>query len=130
VLDKCALELRAEAEHFEELSRQLAAMGDRLLRKHGKQIVERQFAMRRMADVMIDLFVLAATLSRVTASIQRRGADVAAPEIEIAQVLGGQVRGRVTRNFRKIDSNDDEAIKALAERACAAGRFEWDALLG
>lgn len=128
VMDKCALELRPEAESFEELSRQLAAMGDRLLRKHGKKIVEKQFALRRMADVMIDLFVLAATLSRVTASIQKNGVDKAAPEIQIAQVLAGQVRGRVTRNFRKIDSNDDELIKALAERAYKAGRYEWDAL--
>ena len=43
-------------------------------------------------------------------------------------MLAGQVRGRVTRNFRKIDSNDDELIKALAERAYKAGRYEWDAL--
>jgi hypothetical protein len=81
-----------------------------------------------MADVMIDLFVLAATLSRVTASIERLGVDKAAPEIEIAQVLTGQVRGRVGRNFRKLDSNDDELIKAIADRAYQSGRFDWDAL--
>lgn len=127
-LDRCALELRPEAEEFEQLSRQLAAMGDRLLRKHGKAIVDKQFAMRRMADVMIDLFVLAATLSRVTDAIMRNGAEKAGPEIEIAQVLAGQVKGRVLRNFRKLDSNDDELIKAIAVRAYASGKYDWDIL--
>ncbi|MCO4763766.1 MAG: acyl-CoA dehydrogenase family protein [Myxococcales bacterium] len=127
-MDKCALELRPEAEAFEELTRQLAAMGDFLLRKHGKKIVDMQFAMRRMADVMIDLFVLACTLSRVTASIQLNGIEKAQSEIEIAQVLAGQVRGRVTRNFRKIDSNDDDLIKSLADRAFDSGKYDWDAI--
>ena len=52
-------------------------MTDRLLRKHGKGIIGKQFATRRLADVMIDLFVLAAVLSRVTASIEKRGAEKA-----------------------------------------------------
>ena len=87
-----------------------------------------QFAMRRMADVMIDLFVLACTLSRVTASVQQNGAEKAQPELEIARVLAGQVRGRVTRNFRKIDRNDDDLIKSLADRAFDNGGFDWDAI--
>ncbi len=128
-LDKCALELRPEAELLEELSRQLAAMGDTLLRKHGKKIIEMQFAMRRMADVMIDLFVLSCTLTRVTASILDQGPDKAAPEIEIARVLAGQVRGRVTRNFRKLHENDDDLIKSLADLAFDSGKFGFDALL-
>ena len=36
-MDKCAVELRPEAELFEELTRQLAAMADMLLRKHGRR---------------------------------------------------------------------------------------------
>lgn len=125
---KVHLELRPQAEVFEDLTRNLASMADRILRKHGRAIIEKQFAMRRMADVMIDLFVLACTLARVTASIEAHGADKVGSEIEIAQILTGQVKGRVLRNFRKIDENDDEAIKHLAEEACAAGGFGWDTI--
>ena len=32
---------------------------DRILRKHGRAIIDKQFATRRLADIMIDLFVLA-----------------------------------------------------------------------
>jgi alkylation response protein AidB-like acyl-CoA dehydrogenase len=127
-LSKVHLTLRPQAEVFEDLTRDLAAMSDRLLRKHGKNIIGKQFATRRMADVMIDLFVLACVLSRVTASIEKHGTEKAAREIEIAKVFAGQVKGRANRNFRKIDNNDDELIKSLAEHAYERGGFTWDVI--
>ena len=131
-LTKVHLALRPQAEIFEELTRDLAAMCDHLLRKHGKGIIGKQFATRRLADVMIDLFILACTLSRVTASIAAAEAGPDDPnvrhEIEIAQVLAGQTRGRARRNFRKIDDNDDDHIKSLATHAMANEGFIWDTL--
>jgi alkylation response protein AidB-like acyl-CoA dehydrogenase len=127
-LSRVHLALQPEAGIFEELTRDLSAMADRLLRKHGKKIIDRQFAVRRMADVMIDLWVLACTLSRVTASIEREGEAAVPREIEIARVLTAQVRGRALRNFRKIDQNDDEAIKALAHHAFERGGYTWDVI--
>ncbi len=125
---KAHLALRPEADIFEDLSRDLAAMADRLLRKHGKNIIGKQFATRRLADVMIDLWVLACVLSRVTAAIETRGAEEAAEEIQIARVLARQVRGRARRNFRRIDDNDDELVKGLAEAAYERGGYGWDVL--
>jgi alkylation response protein AidB-like acyl-CoA dehydrogenase len=127
-LSKAHVMLRPQAEIFEDLTRGLAAMADRLLRKHGKGIIGKQFATRRLADVMIDLFVLAAVLSRVTASIEKRGVEKATQEIAIARVFGGQVKGRATRNFRKIDDNDDELVKGLAEHAYELGGYTWDVI--
>jgi alkylation response protein AidB-like acyl-CoA dehydrogenase len=127
-LSKVHIALRPQAEVFEDLTRGLAAMTDRLLRKHGKNIIGKQFATRRLADVMIDVFVLASVLSRVTASIEAKGPDKAAREIAIATVFAGQVKGRATRNFRKIDDNDDELVKSLAEDACELGGYAWDVL--
>ncbi|MCJ7755649.1 MAG: acyl-CoA dehydrogenase family protein, partial [Thermoanaerobaculales bacterium] len=120
--------LRPEADTFEDLARDLAAMTDRLLRKHGKDIIGKQFATRRLADVMIDLWVLACVISRVTAANESRGIDEAAEEIHIARVFAGQVRGRARRNFRKIDDNDDELVKGLAEAAYDRGGYGWDVL--
>ncbi len=127
-MSKAHVALRAEAEIFEDTARDLAAMTDRLLRKHGKGIIGKQFATRRLADVMIDLFVLACVLSRVTASIEGNGQDAAEQEIEIAKVFAGQVLGRAKRNFRKIDANDDELVKHLAESTYERGGYGWDVL--
>ncbi|MBI1859700.1 MAG: acyl-CoA dehydrogenase family protein [Deltaproteobacteria bacterium] len=120
--------LKPQAEIFEECSRSLAATTDRLLRKHGKNIIGKQFATRRLADIMIDLFVLATTISRVTSSIESQGQSGAAKEIEIAQVFAGQVQRRVRSNFSKIDQNDDELIKSLADHALTREKFSWDTI--
>jgi hypothetical protein len=120
--------LKDKAELFEDLTRQLAAAVDRILRKHGKDIIGKQFASKRLADIMIDLFVFACTLSRVSTAMETRGAGGVTKELEILEVLAGQVRRRVNGNFGKIDDNDDELIKSLADHALDNERYSWDNL--
>jgi alkylation response protein AidB-like acyl-CoA dehydrogenase len=127
-MTKAHVALRAEADIFEDAARDLAAMTDRLLRKHGKNIIGKQFATSRLTNVMIDLFVLACVISRVTSEIEEKGVDAAAEEIGIAKIFAGQVRFRARRNFRRIDDNDDELIKGLAEAAYERGGYGWDVL--
>lgn len=121
-------ELKDAGKVFVEGTLQLSAFADRLLRKHGKKIVDKQFATRRLADVMIDLFVLAATLSRVTAMIEASGGKNCTKEKEIVQVLSGQCRRRIASNFGKIDENDDDLITSLADDAFQAEAFRWDTI--
>jgi len=120
--------LRDEAAVFEDATGNLAAATDRILRKHGKGIIGKQFASKRLADIMIDLFTLACVLSRASSSLTRNGAQAATREIEIARILSGQVKHRVRHNFAAIDSNDDELLKSLASHALEAERFSWDTL--
>ena len=67
-------------------------------------------------------------LSRVTAAIESNGANGAAEETHIARVLARQARERARRNFRRIDDNDDELVKGLAEAAYERGGYGWDVL--
>jgi alkylation response protein AidB-like acyl-CoA dehydrogenase len=120
--------LKEQAALFQDATGDLASAADRILRKHGRNIVEKQFATRRLADIMVDLFVLACVLSRVDSSLKGKGAEAAAKEIEILQVFAGQVQHRVKRNFGKIDDNDDELVKSLADHAFAVEGFGWDSL--
>jgi alkylation response protein AidB-like acyl-CoA dehydrogenase len=113
---------------FEEGVQDLAGAADRILRKHGKNIIGKQFATKRLADIMIDLFTLSTVLSRVSTSIQENGIKAAEKEIEILNVFAGQVRRRTKSNFGKIDDNDDELIKSLADHALAAEKFSWDSI--
>jgi len=113
---------------FEDCTRDLAGATDRILRKHGRAIIDKQFATRRLADIMIDLFVLACVLSRVDASIRRSGAAGVAREIEIATAFAGQARRRVKHTVTEIDDNQDEQVKALADQAFETERYGWDIL--
>ena len=120
--------IKPQAEAFENETRYLAQAVDRILRKHGKNIVGKQLATKRLADIMIDLFVMACTLSRVQASIDAQGVEKAAQEIDILRVFTREALVRMKRNFRRIDNNDDELLKALADDAFQAGRFRWDTI--
>ena len=111
---------------FEEMTRDLAVAVDRILRKHGKNIIGKQFASRRLADMMIDLFVLSCTMARVSSAVAEKGAGAVTKELEILQVLTGQVKRRVRKNLSQIDDNDDEFVKSLADHALDAEGYIWD----
>jgi acyl-CoA dehydrogenase family protein 9 len=120
--------IKPQAEVFEKDTRYLAQATDRILRKHGKNIIGKQFATKRLADIMIDLFVMACTLSRVQASIDALGVEKASKEIEILRVFTREARVRIKRNFRRIDNNEDELLKALADDAFQTERYRWDTI--
>ena len=120
--------LKAMATTFEDGTRDLATASDRILRKHGRSIIDKQFATRRLADIMIDLFVLASVISRVDSSIRENGADKAKKELEIVTVFARQAERRIKTNLDEIDDNVDESIKSLADHAFELEKFSWDTL--
>jgi alkylation response protein AidB-like acyl-CoA dehydrogenase len=120
--------LKAPAAIFEQATQQLAVAADRILRKHGKHIIEKQFASRRLADIMIDMFALACTLSRVDSSVREKGAAAAHHEISILEVFAHEAKARIQANFNAIDDNRDELVKELADHAFQEERFSWDSL--
>jgi alkylation response protein AidB-like acyl-CoA dehydrogenase len=124
---KIVPELAAEAAGFERATRSLATAADRLLRKHGKNIIGKQFASSRLANIMIDLFVLASVLSRVNSAL-KAGGDYLDKEVEILRVFSAQALRRVDENFARIDDNDDEYIKSIADHAVEVSGFSWDNL--
>jgi acyl-CoA dehydrogenase family protein 9 len=123
--------LKAVSTIFEDGTRDLATASDRILRKHGRSIIDKQFATRRLADMMIDLFVLASVISRVDSSLRQAGpagADKAKKELEIANVFARQAQRRIKANLDEIDNNVDESLKALADQAFEVEKFSWDTL--
>jgi alkylation response protein AidB-like acyl-CoA dehydrogenase len=120
--------IQDQGEIFAEETRYLAQATDQILRKHGKGIIGKQFASHRLAEIMIDLFVMASTISRVQASIDAKGVDGAALEIDILRTFTRAAKVRIKRNFRRIDTNDDEMMKTLAEDAFEAEGFRWDTI--
>jgi hypothetical protein len=99
-----------------------------VLRKHGRNIIGKQLASKRLADGMIDMFVLACTLSRVSSSLQAKGEEKSAQEIQILDVLSDQVRRQTRQNFDLVDRNQDDSLKAVADHACQLERYAWDTI--
>lgn len=113
---------------FEQETRKLATFTEQLLRKHGKRIVDKQFATQRLANVMIDLFALAAVIGRVTQMIERQNVDKCAKEIEIVKAFAGQCRRRIDSNFSEIDNNEDDWVRSLADDLLTNEEYRWDTI--
>lgn len=111
---------------FEGMTRDLATAVDQVLRRHGKHIIGKQFASKRLADMMIDLFVLASTLARVSTAVEEKGAAKVTRELEILEVFTGQARRRFEANASQISNNDDELVKSLANHALDLDGYTWD----
>jgi alkylation response protein AidB-like acyl-CoA dehydrogenase len=127
-LNGVADELAQERRIFEDGTRELASAADRLLRRHGKKIIDRQFATARLADIMIHLYVLAAVLSRVTSSIKQQGAEAAQAELKIAQAFALRTSRLIEANVADIDRNADDQVIALADQAFELEKFAWDTI--
>jgi hypothetical protein len=128
VFTKVESRLKSHAAIFEDATKDLAVAVDRVLRKHGRNIIGKQLASKRLADGMIDMFVFACTLSRVNSALQAASEEKVAHEVQILDVLADQVRRRTRQNFELVDRNEDESLKAVADHAFELERFAWDTI--
>ena len=121
--------LKSMAGILEEYAVEFSTQVDVLLRRHGKEIALKQFAQKRIADIAIDLYAMVCTLSRVTRSLTEKGVEACSLELEIAQAFFSRANRRVRGNFKSIDRNDDDALKAIAAQAYELGHYPFDTLV-
>lgn len=118
--------LRKEAVVFEESVGGLARETERILRKHGKHIAEKQFVQKRIAEVAIDLYALAAILARTTRTIEQRGVDGAKREIDLATGFAALAADRLRGRLDKMEREDDELLKQIAATSYEDGGYPYD----
>lgn len=99
---------------------------DRALLEHGKAIIDHQFIQERMADVVIDIYLSTAVLSRTTWKLERaanapeKQAAVTHAE-ECAHMFLNEAYRRAQRNIANMQRNQDRRMKAVAELAIRHG---------
>lgn len=119
--------LRDDALIFEKYTLELARMTDVLLRRHGKSIIEKQFALQRAADVVIDLFVGLSVLSRVSA-MTPDDSEQYQQALSIAHIFSQRAKRRMNRHLRAMLRNEDESAKSLADYIFDKESYPWDVL--
>lgn len=127
-LNRAHPSLRREAVVFEEYVGMLSKNVDKVLRRHGKDIAEMQYTQRRVADMTIDLYALAACLTRTTRAIERKGEEGARREIELTAAFTNGAERRLQFNVAAFDSNDDELLKGIASQGYQDGGYPFDVL--
>jgi acyl-CoA dehydrogenase family member 9 len=117
--------LREAAEVYERYTLELAKASDYLLRKYGKSIADRQYDLKRIADIGIDLFVGLCVLSRA-ASLGKAPGEQGVRAIGIARVFAQQAKRRMASMVRRITRNEDEELNRLAGFILDKGSYPWD----
>ena len=112
---------------FEKYAMELAKASDYLLRRFGKSVVDRQFELKRVADIAIDLFVGLCTLSRAN-TLTAAGDPHAAQARSIASVFSQQAKRRMAGNIRRLTKNEDKEIDAIAGFVLERGAYPWDVI--
>jgi acyl-CoA dehydrogenase family protein 9 len=111
--------LSAEAAIVETGVGALAAAARAALERHGAAIAQRELALARLADCAIDLYATSACLARTTALIAGGGPEEAAREIDLTRLFAAAAGRRVTELVKALESNEDEIVRRISERACA-----------
>jgi alkylation response protein AidB-like acyl-CoA dehydrogenase len=104
---------------------QLRDVTESLLREHKKGIVERQFAQKRLADAVADIYAQIAVLSRVTSIFEEHGVEPSGQERYIAETFCARAAERVRTRFEQIEENDDERMTAIAKLAYKRGEYGY-----
>lgn len=112
---------------YEKYAMELGRVTDVLLRRHGKNIVQKQFALKRAADIVIDLFVGLCMLSRVSSMRVNEDASYKYA-VEIVGIFSQQAKRRMNQNLRRIMKNEDESMKSLADYVLDEQAYPWDIL--
>jgi acyl-CoA dehydrogenase family protein 9 len=118
-------ELSDHADSVSDQVKRLADVTEKLLREHRKDIIERQFQQKRLADSVADIYAQIAVLSRVSHIFEDQGVEPSGQERYIADTFCQRAAARVRSRFDQIESNDDERMTALAKLAYRRGSYGY-----
>jgi alkylation response protein AidB-like acyl-CoA dehydrogenase len=128
-ITKAHAALHEQVIYLEDAAQSLGALCESSLRKHGRNIVEQQLQVSRIADIAIDLLALSATLARTTRIIEQRGLEKAGNEISMTYTFYSDARTRIRSNLRaSTGHNNDQSIQDVAAAAISAGGYQNDIL--
>ena len=94
--------------------RDLANQAEKVLRRHGKEIISKEFSQKRLAEMTMYIYAMICVLSRVSTKIEQQGVDACEYELWIAESFCERARRKIRRNSRAMDKNDDERLKQIA----------------
>jgi acyl-CoA dehydrogenase family protein 9 len=124
-ITKAHPELEKHADGISDEVKELRDVTESLLRKHRKEIAERQFLQKRLADNIADIFGQVAVLSRISSILEDHGVEASGQERLIAETFCSRAADRVKGRFEQIESNDDERMTAIAKLAYKRGEYGY-----
>ncbi len=110
-LTKAAPELAAEAAVVAKYVGAVSNILERVLRKHGKKVIEKEYQQERLANIVMDLYACLAVLSRATAAREKRGREKSQEEIRLARAFVQSAKYRIVGQLKEMDRNVDASAR-------------------
>jgi acyl-CoA dehydrogenase family protein 9 len=122
--------LAPHKKYFEKHVAELSAATERAIRKHRREIIERQQVLERLADMAIELFATAAVIARTQQLVDRRGAEQCERELGLCDLFCVEAGRRFRAARVRLDSPEDENRRTVAGWVREAqGYFVEDSIL-
>ena len=113
------------AEPVTDQVKRLRSVTEGLLREHKREVIERQFHQKRLADSISDIYAQVAVLSRVTSHLEEHGVEPSGQELYIAETFCKRAAKRVETRLNQVEDNDDERMVAIAKLAYRRGEYGY-----
>ena len=104
-LTRAAPELAKEAEVVTRYTAAAANVLERVLRRHGKAVIEREYQQERAANIVMDLYACLAVLSRATSAVAAKGNENSAGEVRLAKAFVQAAKYRIVGALKDMDRN-------------------------
>ena len=124
-ITKAHPDLAKLAEPLGDQVKRLRDTSETLLRKHGRDVMEHGFQLKRVASATADIYAQIATLSRVTHIFNDQGAEVSGQERYIAETFVTRAARRVESVLNQVEHNDDDRTQAIAKLAYRRGEYGY-----
>ncbi|HEX9427038.1 MAG TPA: acyl-CoA dehydrogenase family protein [Candidatus Polarisedimenticolia bacterium] len=113
----------ARAAHYSEA---LSVAAEKVLRAHGREIIEREFLQERLAEAAGDLYALIACLSRANSRIKEVGAAKARRDILLTRTFGNSAWRRIRSFLHRLEKNQDDNLIKVSDLAYEQGGYGED----
>src|SRR6266545_3111437 len=108
-LTKTAPELAEEAAIVAKYVGAVSNILERVLRKHGKKVIEKEYQQERLANIVMDLYACVAVLSRATSALEKRGREKAQEEVRLARAFVQSAKYRIVGQLKEMGRNVNDS---------------------
>ena len=123
-LKKIHATLKKEADYFNTYAAELQNYVEKVLMKYGKNIIHQEFVLQRLANMAIQLYGIAAVLSRVNAMLDK---DMNVErDVPTMQLFCDKAWRTIRREARQIDTNMDDTRRSISKTAYDLEKFPFD----
>ncbi|MGP8330445.1 MAG: acyl-CoA dehydrogenase family protein [Methanosarcinaceae archaeon] len=127
IIDGFSEKLTEQTELACRLTQRLNEVATKAVLRYGREMRDRQFIQKRLADAAIDLFGIFANIARVE-NLIRNNHHTVDNAILIAHTFSQQATRRINHNLNDVEDNQDETLSKLAGILYDSKKYPFDIL--